>query len=142
MDYRASTIVLSTTETAPNSPFGPMASQTTCSAAKSERGLGEFRIPMMVRFGSASVKPGACEISGIVALMDWMTDIRQYAAGLTDLKEQMKADFKSGTKDFKVHLDGYDLVPLLKGAIASGDRAMLSTTSIRAAISTPIRWNG
>ncbi len=46
--------------------------------------------------------------------MDWMPTFAA-AAGIPDLKEQMKSGFKSGSKEFKVHLDGYDLTSLLKG---------------------------
>jgi arylsulfatase A-like enzyme len=73
----------------------------------------------MVRWPGV-VQPGT-EINDPVTLMDWMPTFAS-AAGLPDLKEQMKAGFTSGAKTFKVHLDGYDLGPLLKGEAKAGPR--------------------
>jgi len=80
------------------------------------------------------VKPRA-EINDIVTLMGWMPTFAN-AAGLSDLKEQMKSGFKSGTKDFKVQLDDYHLVPLLKGrspnpsALLDGKRSATGWTCL------------
>ena len=80
---------------------------------KSTTWEGGMRIPMMVRW-PGMVKPGS-QITDIVTLIDWMPTFAT-AAGIPDLKEKMKTGFSSGTKMiFKVHLDGYDLTPLLKG---------------------------
>src|SRR5262249_4120816 len=49
-----------------------------------------------------------------IALIDWMPTFAA-AAGIPDLKERMKTGFQSGTKTFKVHLDGYNFMPFLKG---------------------------
>jgi arylsulfatase len=73
---------------------------------------GGFRIPMMVRWPGV-VKPGT-QINDPVTLMDWLPTFAT-AAGVTDVKAQMKEGFKAGAKTFKVHLDGYDLTELLKG---------------------------
>lgn len=44
------------------------------------------------------------------------------AAGVTDVKEQLLKGYKAGTKDFKVHLDGYNFLPYLEGKEAKGPR--------------------
>ncbi|OCJ02541.1 arylsulfatase [Rhizobium sp. AC44/96] len=113
------TIVLYTTDNGAELALWPDGAMTPFHGEKGTTWEGGFRIPMMVRWPGA-VKPGT-EINDIVTLMDWMPTFAT-AAGIPDLKEQMKSGFKSGTKDFKVHLDGYDLAPLLKGEVQSGPR--------------------
>ncbi len=113
------TIVLYTTDNGAELALWPDGAQTMFHGEKGTTWEGGFRIPMMVRWPGV-VKPGT-EINDIVTLMDWMPTFAN-AAGVTDLKEQMKTGFKSGTKEFKVHLDGYDLVPLLRGETDTGPR--------------------
>src|SRR4029079_14401497 len=113
------TIVLYTTDNGAELALWPDGAQTPFHGEKGTTWEGGFRIPVMVRWPGV-VKPGT-EVNEIVTLMDWMPTFAS-AAGISDIKEQMKAGFKSGTKDFKVHLDGYDLLPFLKGEAQSGPR--------------------
>ncbi|MFK0334791.1 arylsulfatase [Rhizobium sp. NPDC090275] len=113
------TIVLYTTDNGAELALWPDGAQTMFHGEKGTTWEGGFRIPMMIRWPGV-VKPGT-EVNDIVTLMDWMPTFAS-AAGVSDIKEQMKSGFKSGTKDFKVHLDGYDLMPLLKGEVQSGPR--------------------
>lgn len=106
------TIVLYTTDNGAELALWPDGAQTMFRGEKGTTWEGGFRIPMMVRWPGV-VKPGT-EVNDIVTLMDWMPTFAA-AAGIPDLKEQMKSGFKSGSKEFKVHLDGYDLTSLLKG---------------------------
>ena len=50
----------------------------------------------------------------IVSHLDWMPTLLA-AAGVPDVKEQLLKGMKVGDKTFKVHLDGYNLLPLLTG---------------------------
>ncbi|MDM9646787.1 arylsulfatase [Rhizobium sp. S163] len=113
------TIVLYTTDNGAELALWPDGAQTMFHGEKGTTWEGGFRIPMMVRWPGV-VKPGT-EVNDIVTLMDWMPTFAA-AAGISDVKEQMKSGFKSGTKEFKVHLDGYDLSPLLKGEVETGPR--------------------
>ena len=113
------TIVLYTTDNGAELALWPDGAMTMFHGEKGTTWEGGFRIPMMVRWPGI-IEPGRV-INDPVTLMDWMPTFAS-AAGLPDLKEQMKGDFKSGTKTFKVHLDGYDLVPLLKGDAETGPR--------------------
>ncbi|MEJ5018781.1 arylsulfatase [Ochrobactrum vermis] len=106
------TIVLYTTDNGAELALWPDGAQTMFRGEKGTTWEGGFRIPMVVRWPGV-VKPGT-EINDIVTLMDWMPTFAA-AAGIPDIKEQMKTGFKSGSKEFKVHLDGYDLTSLLKG---------------------------
>ncbi|MBB3542535.1 MULTISPECIES: arylsulfatase [unclassified Rhizobium] len=113
------TIVLYTTDNGAELALWPDGAMTMFHGEKGTTWEGGFRIPMMVRWPGV-VKPGT-EVNEIVTLMDWMPTFAS-VAGIPDVKEQMKAGFKAGTKDFKVHLDGYDLGPLLKGEVPTGPR--------------------
>ncbi|MGR9172369.1 arylsulfatase [Rhizobium sp. KDH_Rht_773_N] len=113
------TIVLYTTDNGAELALWPDGAMTPFHGEKGTTWEGGFRIPMMVRWPGV-VKPGT-EINDIVTLMDWMPTFAS-AAGMSDLKEQMKTGFQAGAKTFKVHLDGYDLLPMLKGDTDSGPR--------------------
>ncbi|WP_208179624.1 arylsulfatase [Sinorhizobium medicae] len=106
------TIVLYTTDNGAELALWPDGAMTMFHGEKGTTWEGGFRIPMMVRWPGV-VKPGT-QINAPVTLMDWMPTFAA-AAGIPDVKEEMKTGFKSGDKTFKVHLDGYDLTALLKG---------------------------
>ena len=50
----------------------------------------------------------------IVNHLDWMPTLLA-AAGEPDIKEKCKKGHKANNKTFKVHLDGYNILPLLTG---------------------------
>ncbi|MDL2403256.1 arylsulfatase [Rhizobium mayense] len=106
------TIVLYTTDNGAEIALWPDGAMTPFHGEKGTTWEGGFRIPMMVRWPGV-VKPGT-QINDIVTLMDWMPTLTA-AAGVPDIKEKMKTGFSAGAKNFKVHLDGYDLTSLLKG---------------------------
>ncbi len=106
------TIVLYTTDNGAELALWPDGAMTMFHGEKGTTWEGGFRIPMMVRWPGV-VKPGT-QINEPVTLMDWLPTFAT-AAGLPDIKEQMKTGYQAGTKTFKVHLDGFDLTALLKG---------------------------
>jgi len=56
-----------------------------------------------------------------VSHMDWLPTFVA-AAGDPDIKEKLKAGHQANGKTFKVHLDGYNLVPFLKGEVDKSPR--------------------
>jgi arylsulfatase A-like enzyme len=116
------TIVLYTTDNGAELALWPDGGMTPFHGEKGTTWEGGMRIPMMVRWPGV-VKPGT-QINDIVSLIDWMPTFAA-AAGIPDLKEKMKTGFQSGSKTFKVHLDGYDLTPLLKGDAKTTPRDVL-----------------
>jgi hypothetical protein len=44
------------------------------------------------------------------------------AAGESDIVEKLKKGYKAGNKTFKVHVDGYNLLPLFKGETKENPR--------------------
>jgi arylsulfatase A-like enzyme len=106
------TIVLYTTDNGAELALWPDGAMTMFHGEKGTTWEGGFRIPMMVRWPGV-IKPGT-QINEPIALIDWMPTLAA-AAGIPDLKEKMKTGFQAGNKTFKVHLDGYNFLPLLKG---------------------------
>ena len=116
------TIVLYTTDNGGELALWPDGGMMPFHGEKGTTWEGGMRIPMMIRWPGV-VKPGT-QINDIVSLIDWMPTFAT-AAGIPDLKEKMKTGFQAGNKTFKVHLDGYDLTPLLRGEAKTTPRDVL-----------------
>jgi arylsulfatase len=74
---------------------------------------GAFRVPCLIRWPGV-VEPGAT-FNGIFSSEDWMLTLYAAAGGDPTIKEQLKQGCKVGDTTYKVHLDGYDQIELLKG---------------------------
>src|SRR5215813_10755019 len=106
------TIVLYTTDNGAEIALWPNGAMTMFKSEKGTTWEGGFRIPMMVRWPGV-VRPGT-QYNEIISLIDWFPTLCA-AAGIPDIKERMKTGFAAGGKTFKVHLDGYNFMPFLKG---------------------------
>jgi arylsulfatase A-like enzyme len=131
------TIVVYTTDNGAELALWPDGGMTPFHGEKGTTWEGGMRVPMMVRWPGV-VKPGS-QINDIVTLMDWMPTFAT-AVGIPDLKEKMKTGFASGTKTFKVHLDGYDLTSLLKGEAKTPPRDVVYYFDQGGNLNA-IRWN-
>jgi arylsulfatase len=107
------TIVVYTTDNGPNQWSWPDAATTPFRSEKDTNWEGAFRVPAMVRW-PGHIKAG--EVSNeIVSGLDWFPTLLA-AAGDTDVKDRLLKGTGLGDKNFKVHLDGYNQLPLLTGA--------------------------
>lgn len=131
------TIVLYTTDNGAELALWPDGAMTPFHGEKGTTWEGGMRVPMVIRWPGV-VKPGS-QINEIVTLMDWMPTFAT-AGGIPDLKEKMKTGFTSGTKTFKVHLDGYDLTSLLKGDAKTPPRDVMYYFDQGGNLNA-IRWN-
>jgi arylsulfatase A-like enzyme len=77
---------------------------------------GGFRVPTAIRWPGV-IKPGTV-LNDVFAHEDMLPTILA-AAGVPDVKEQLKKGMKVGDKTFKVHLDGYDITDALAGKTPS-----------------------
>jgi arylsulfatase A-like enzyme len=73
---------------------------------------GGFRIPMMVRW-PGKIEPGQVS-NEIISLEDWLPTLVA-AAGDPDIKEKLLTGHKVGDMTYKVHLDGYNMLPYFTG---------------------------
>jgi arylsulfatase len=131
------TIVLYTTDNGAEIALWPDGAMTPFKSEKGTTWEGGMRIPMMVRWPGV-VKPGT-QINEPISLIDWMPTLAA-AAGIPDLKERMKTGFQSGNKTFKVHLDGYNFLPFLKGETKAPPRDTIYYFDQGGNLNA-IRWN-
>jgi len=80
---------------------------------------GGYRVPTAIRWPGV-IKPGTI-INDMGAHEDMLPTLLA-AAGDTTVKEDLLKGKKVGDKIFKVHLDGYNLMPFLKGDVPESPR--------------------
>ncbi len=113
------TIVMYSTDNGPHFNSWPDAGITPFRAEKNTNWEGGWRVPCFVRW-PGKFKAGTV-INGIVSHQDWMPTLLA-AAGEEDIKEKLVKGCKIGEKDFKVHLDGYNMLPYLSGQAKESPR--------------------
>jgi len=106
------TIVMYSTDNGPHMNTWPDGAMTPFRSEKNTNWEGAFRIPLVLRWPG---KIAAGVVSNeIVQHHDWLPTFLA-AAGVPDIAERCKAGHKADGKQFKVHLDGYNLLPYLTG---------------------------
>ena len=107
------TIVFYSTDNGPHMNTWPDAAMTPFRGEKNTNWEGGWRVPGMVRW-PGKIEPGSWS-NEIVHHMDWLPTFLA-AAGEPDIKEKLK---KGGVeaigRSYKVHLDGYNILPMLTG---------------------------
>jgi arylsulfatase len=107
------TIVFYSTDNGPHYNTWPDAAATPFRGEKNTNWEGGWRVPAMVRW-PGKIAPGSVS-NDIVHHMDWLPTLLA-ATGEPDIKQQlMKGGVKAIGRSYKVHLDGYNLLPYLTG---------------------------
>ena len=106
------TIVIYSTDNGPHMNSWPDAAMTPFRSEKDTGWEGAFRVPAMVRW-PGHIEPGSVS-NEIVSHMDWMPTFLA-AAGVPDVKDKLLTGYNADGKRFKVHLDGYNILPYLTG---------------------------
>ncbi|WP_421982990.1 arylsulfatase [Roseibium sp.] len=114
------TIVHYSTDNGPHYNTWPDAAATPFFGEKNTNWEGGWRVPSMVRW------PGKIEAGSIsneiMHHMDWLPTYLA-AAGVPDIKEQLKeGGVQAIGREYKVHLDGYNFLPVLLGEADEGPR--------------------
>jgi arylsulfatase len=106
------TIVMWSTDNGAEAFTWPDGGTTPFRGEKDTNWEGGWRVPCVIRWPGV-IKPGT--VSNEIGAHEDMLPTILAAAGDTDIVEKCKKGHKAGDKTFKVHLDGYNLGPFLKG---------------------------
>ena len=115
------TMVFYSTDNGPHMNTWPDAAWSPFHGEKNTNWEGGWRVPAMVRW------PGRIEAGSvtneIVHHMDWLPTFAA-AAGVDDIKEDLLDGYSSSAldRDYRVHLDGYNILPLLTGQAEESPR--------------------
>jgi len=113
------TIVMYSTDNGPHMNSWPDGGMTPFRNEKNSNWEGAYRVPCMIKW-PGHIKPGSVS-NEIVAHLDWAPTFLA-AAGVPDVKEQLLKGMKVGDTTFKLHLDGYNLLPYLTGQTTKSPR--------------------
>jgi arylsulfatase len=106
------TIVLYTSDNGPHKNSWPDAGVSPFRSEKETNWEGAFRVPALIRW-PGEIEPG--QISNeIVSGLDWLPTFVA-AAGEPEIASKLLKGYRAGKQSFKVHLDGYNLLPYLTG---------------------------
>jgi arylsulfatase len=114
------TIVMYSTDNGPHRNSWPDAGTTPFRSEKNTNWEGAYRVPAMVRW-PGKIKAGTVS-NDLIAHLDWMPTLLA-AAGVPDVKEKLLSGYTAAGKTFKVHLDGFNMLPLLMGQATKSPRA-------------------
>ena len=106
------TFVMYSTDNGPHMNTWPDAAMTPFRNEKNSNWEGAYRVPAMIRW-PGRIKPGTVS-NEIVSHQDWFPTLLDIA-GDPSVKEELAKGDKISGMTYKVHLDGYDLVPYLTG---------------------------
>jgi arylsulfatase len=107
------TFVMYTTDNGPHMNTWPDGAMTPFRSEKDTNWEGAFRIPLLVRF-PGKIPAGAVS-NEIVQHHDWLPTILAMA-GEPDIVQKLLKGHQAVGRTFKVHIDGYNLLPYLTGA--------------------------
>ncbi|MCZ6655626.1 MAG: arylsulfatase [Planctomycetota bacterium] len=106
------TIVFYSTDNGVHMNTWPDGGMTAFRSEKNTNWEGAMRVPAFVRW-PGHIKPGSVT-NEIVHHMDWIPTLMA-VAGEPNVKEKLLTGYGAGGKTYKVHLDGYNILPLLTG---------------------------
>jgi arylsulfatase len=113
------TLVIYTTDNGAMKNQWPDGGASPFRSEKDTNWEGAVRVPCLARW-PAVIKPNTL-ITGLFSAEDWLPTIVA-AAGDPDIKAKLLKGHQAGPRRFKVHLDGYDQLPVLKGETTESPR--------------------
>jgi arylsulfatase len=106
------TLVMYSTDNGAEAMSWPDGGTTPFRGEKNTNWEGGYRVPTLIKWPGV-ITPGTI-INDVGAHEDMLPTLLA-AAGEPDIKEKLRKGFQAGTMTYKVHLDGYNLLPALKG---------------------------
>jgi len=114
------TLVFYSTDNGPHMNTWPDAAMTPFRSEKNTNWEGGWRVPAFVRW-PGQIEAGAVT-NEIVHHMDWLPTFLA-AAGDPNVKQKLRTDgMEAIGRDYRVHLDGYNILPLLTGETDTSPR--------------------
>jgi arylsulfatase len=113
------TIVMFSTDNGAETFTWPDGGITPFMGEKGTTWEGGFRVPAMLRWPGV-IEPGT--VSNEIFSHEDMMPTLLAAAGEPDIKEKLLEGHQAGDKTFKVHLDGYNLMPYFQGQTDASPR--------------------
>ncbi len=113
------TIVIYGTDNGAEAGSWPDGGTTPFRGEKGTTWEGGFRVPCVVRWPGV-IKPGTV-INEIMAQEDWMPTLLA-AAGDPNIVEELARGHAANGRTFKIHADGYNFLPFLKGEVKKAPR--------------------
>ncbi|MEQ8848020.1 arylsulfatase [Botrimarina sp.] len=107
------TIVYYSTDNGPHYNTWPDAGTTPFRKEKNSNWEGAYRVPAFARWPKKW--PAGATVNGIVAHEDWMPTFAA-AAGKDDLKEDLRDGYNAIGREYRQHIDGYDITDYLAKA--------------------------
>src|SRR5215467_12616549 len=107
------------TDNGPHMNSWPDGAMTPFRNEKNSNWEGAYRVPAIVRW-PGKIKPGQVS-NEIVAHHDWLPTLVAMA-GDAQVTDKLLKGYQVGSMTYKVHLDGYNLVPYLTGQAPKGPR--------------------
>ncbi len=106
------TLVIYSTDNGPHMNTWPDGAMTPFRSEKDTNWEGAFRIPELVRWPRKI--PAGTISNEIIQHHDWLPTFLAMA-GEPNIVEKLKKGHKAGDETYKVHIDGYNLLPYLTG---------------------------
>ncbi|NUS43772.1 MAG: arylsulfatase [Mycobacteriaceae bacterium] len=113
------TIVIYSTDNGPHANTWPDGATTPFRSEKDTNWEGAFRVPEIIRW-PGRIAAGVVS-NEIVQHHDWLPTLLA-AAGEPNIVDKLKRGHEAGDKTFKVHIDGYNLLPYLCGEVEHSPR--------------------
>ena len=116
------TIVMYSTDNGAECFSWPDGGSTPFRNEKNSNWEGGYRVPCLIRWPGV-IKPGT--IYNDVFSHEDMLPTLLAAAGEPDIKEKLVGGFSALGRNYKVHLDGYNLLPYFRGEVGSAAQGVL-----------------
>jgi arylsulfatase A-like enzyme len=113
------TIVMYSTDNGPENDTWPDGANTPYRSQKDTNWEGAWRVPCFMRW-PGKFKAGSI-LNGIFSHTDMLPTLLA-AAGDPDINQKLLNGYKAGSKTFKVHIDGFNMLPYLTGQVDKNPR--------------------
>jgi arylsulfatase len=113
------TIVMYSTDNGPENDTWPDGANTPFRSQKDTNWEGAWRVPSFIRW-PGKIQPGSV-LNGIGSHQDMLPTLLA-AAGDPDISKKLLNGHQVGSKTFKVHIDGLNLLPYLTGEVQESPR--------------------